>query len=860
MTSGIRKFGQREEVPDDWFGGGDDKEQQSRLSPQGELPKNEQTPKAGPGKIRRFFGWIVRPFWPSSRTRLVFLLAMMLAMPIAFDIGNQYIAENGDRYSVYLIAGAWAFLIGLMAFSLGAVAVGSLSKWERIVVLVTAVVAAALHWLYVTPDVKIFDVGYGLEHFQTQKAVGAVLLCVTTLVASAGLQRLLKNKETQLLQWSGNVRLNLIAVAIALASIFGLVGLTSSQDFALLSVFGEFNWLGLGVLFALLGVVVPVLVFNYSANTFWLLVWMPVCAGWGLAVLSLLFDYFTVDGGLMMGVAFVYGCGILVASFGTYRTLHRGVQRKAWTWPWAMVWNTPVIAIIVALLYINNQFYVPTIYQMRNGFQWELSRELNRLSQFAAVNYRWGYLDLDFTKNENQHLVSGTADPTLPYRFFSLTGINETLNLISLPTTGPQLIIRKSRVSVEQLASVSTSTLLLENTTISDPVAKAPLIGITSFHLREVTPGTLTQIIENHTDPKSILQISVEAPSLSRSDWESLGKLDPKAQIYLNLRSNRIIADARNDLTQILQRLPKENPVWLDLDRSSSNANDVQFLKSILDLVGTHLNLRWSTDVEPDSINKSEIAMMFDALFLTTGLTALELDKLYDAIHDLKPEALNEYHLLYSISDTVPPNALYLPAAGKFVFDHELASTLESISFDKSWRLGYSPGVIDVDLDEQHKGLVFAAKELYLDGVQNLKILDMFPNLEILQIAEGPMAPRRTKNLGELQLQFKNQTKLKKINVKGNLNATLLEAIGQIKTLEQLVVSQEAADSFSGVEKIQELVPKVKLTVLKRDDEAWIPQHFRDHQQRVFAELRDKYQARIKTIYAKDEKDKATTK
>jgi hypothetical protein len=859
MTSGIRKFGQREEVPDDWFGGGDDKDQQPRLPPRAELPKQGQEPPKGQGKIRRFFGWIIRPFWPSYRTRLVFLLAMMLAMPIAFDIGNQFVAQNGDRYTVYLVAGAWAFLIGLMAFTLGAVAVGSLSKWERIVVLATAVVAASLHWLYVTTGVKIFDIGYGIEQFQTQKAMGAILLCGTTLIASAGLQRLLKNRETQLLRWGGDVRINLIAVAIALASIFGIVSLTSGQDFALFNVFRQLNWLGLGVLFALLGVVVPVLVLNYSANLSWLLVWMPVCAGWGLAIVSLLFDYFSVDGGMMMGMAFTYGCGILVASFGTYRNRHGTVKRKAWSWPWAVVWNTPVIAVIVALLYINNQFYVPAIYQ-KNGFQWNMARELGRLNRFATVNYRWGHLDLDFTKNENQDLVSGTADKNLRYRMISFTGINEKLNLNALPNTALQVSFQRSQVSVEQLANLAGVPLFLENTTISESEVKAPLIGITSFYLREVTPGTLTQIIENHTDPKSILQLSVEAPNLSRSDWESLGKLDPKTPISLNLRNDRKVADASDDFGQILQRLPKEIPVWLNLYRNSSNPDDVQFFELIHDLVGTHLNLRWSTDVDPDSVNKSEIETHFDVLFLTNGFCFVELDKLYDAIHDLNSESLAEYHLLYFTSENVQPNALYLPAAGKFVFDQELASTLESISFDQSWRLGYSPGVIDVELlDEQHKGLVFAAKELYLDDFQEIKVLEMFPNLEILQIAEGPMAPWNTKSLVELQQLFKNQSTLKKIIVKGNLSSTLLEALGQNKKLEELVVAQEAADSF-GLDKIQKIVPRVKITVLKADDEAWIPQHFRDHQQRVFAELREKYQAKIKAIEVKEEKDKATTK
>ncbi|MEQ1904233.1 MAG: hypothetical protein ABL888_08625 [Pirellulaceae bacterium] len=846
MTSGIRKFGQREEVPDDWFGGGDDKDQQPRLPPSAELPRRGQEPKETQGKIRRFFGWIVRPFWPSSRTRLVFLLTIMLALPIAFDIGNQFVVQNGDRYTVYLVAGAWAFLIGLMAFTLGAVAMGSLSKWERIVVLATAAVATSLHWLYVTTGVKIFDIGYGIEQFQTQKAMGAILLCGTTLIASAGLQRLLKNRETQLLRWGGDVRMNLIAVAIALASIFGIVSLTSGQDFALIDVFRQLNWLGLGVLFALLGVVVPVLVLNYSANLFWMSVWMPVCAGWGLAVLSLLFDYFSVDGGMMMGMAFTYGCGILVASFGTYRNRHQAVRRKAWSWPWAVVWNTPVIAVIVVLLYINNQFYVPAIYQ-KNGFQWDMARELGRLNQFATVNYRWGHLDLDFTKNENQELVSGNADTSLGYPMVSFSGINEKLNLNALPNTAAQVAFRRSQVSVEQLASLTAASLLLENATVVHSPFIGSLIGIKRFYLQGVTPGTLSRIIENHADPKGILLINVMGQNLSRGDWESLAKLDPKAQIYLSLRSNQKVADASDDFTQILQRLPKENPVWLDLHRSSSNANDVQFLELILDLVGTHLNLRWSTDEEPDSIDKSEIAMMFDALFLTNRSTALELDKLYDAIHDLNPEVLSEYHLLYSKSDSVQPNALYLPAAGKFVFDQVLASTLESISFEKSWRLGYFTGVIDVDLDEQLKGLVFAAKELYLDGSQKINVLEMFPNLEILQIAESPMAPWRMKSLVELQLQFKNQTKLKKIIVKSSLNATLLEALGQITTLEELVVSKEAVDSY-GLDKIQELVPKVKITVLKANDDAWIPQHFRDHQQRVFANLREKYRKKIEML------------
>jgi hypothetical protein len=251
--------------------------------------------------------------------------------------------------------------------------------------------------------------------------------------------------------------------------------------------------------------------------------------------------------------------------------------------------------------------------------------------------------------------------------------------------------------------------------------------------------------------------------------------------------------------------------------------------------------------------------LQFDVLFLTTGITTIEPEKLYDAIHELKPEDLSKNHLLYSTTETAHQNALYFPGAGKFFFNQQLASTLESISFDKSWRLLTTPSYFFFTVDERDKSLVFVAKELYLDYGQDLKVLERFPNLEILQISESQMAPWSTQTLVELQLQFKNQTKLKKIIIKGVLNSTLIEALGQNKLLEELVVSQEAADSF-GLENIQSLLPNVKITVLKADDEAWIPQHFRDHQQRVFAELREKYQAKIKAIEVKEEKDKATTK
>ncbi len=845
MTSESRKLGQREEVPDDWFSKVDARAQTTVSEKQRAIA--EAPPKLPSGfreAARRFRALVI----PSAFSRLVFTLSLIIVLPVAFDFVDQLIQNFGYKIEQFFGVASWAFLFGFLTFSLGATACGKFATWERVSVFATAALAAVMPLTYVTPRATHASIREGVLGFRSEKAAVLVFFSVASVLVIAGITYALRSREQKILSFFANGRNNLFAGLGVLVFLLAALQFSDVISSAAVVLHTKWHWWIPTTLFGLLAIVFPIISVSYSKNIFWLFLWAAMAVLWSFVIFN--FGNHETLGYQRHILALTVGftAGMLIAIFGTFRNRHLNLEDKSRSWQWALIWSFPLWVACVAMLFASHHFFIPAIYKERVGFQWEVASELGRISKFAEVDLENGRLTLDFTRNRDQEEVSDAPVSAIVSALLELRGVDESLNVDFLPSTNSSVQLTECNVTLNQLAKIDCSTLILEKTTVSDVSGTKLLSGPTTLIFRHVPPGTLTTVVKHLEDPLTLSSVQLFFFDLNDVDWITVCKLAESTPVRLHVQIAERPTLNSERISEVMHELPASNQLSIFANFAGGSERTENYWQLVQLFSGANVEICTNHVL---TIESGDELSYFDLLFLNRG-RLVDYSGIAEMTYEKQSaELLRKKHLVYSSLEVGEIDSMYLP---QLVWSDpeffELATEMRCLSFDEQWRLGTGTGIKSEPIHNLADNIVFAAEELYLgEELVVLPYLNRFPNLEVLQI-RWPLGAVSADALNQLGEGIETSPKLKKFIWEGGVYTRVLESLQKCAPLEELVLLDTDVTNF-GLDNIRSYLPNTKITVVNRDQSGpncLVPRHFLDHHDRVIEKIRAKATAKIKQL------------
>ncbi|MBX3418785.1 MAG: hypothetical protein KF851_14360 [Pirellulaceae bacterium] len=850
MNTKIPSFGSaRKEVPDDWFGG-EPEGDSSGTGSQERKPvhvKNDP-PRKSVSRLARFIGLFI----PAPPIRLLILLSVILFLPIASEIANQIFLIKGlERWVEDGLLAQFGFAVGLIGFAFGGIFFNRLSVIERVLVILAVVGAGALSQFYKTPS--RFDF-YSITGDRTDEWVGFGLYCVVTLVACVVAATMLKRQRQTLTNWGSKLMPNFgIAVMLMYLSQYAVRYLLADQRVPEVDFF-DLGWRAVGPLFALVVMFPTIFILSHVRGFFGKLGWSVALTGWGLVFGAFLFSsiyrevvqYLTWGGPYALGIA-ISQFGIAKSGEPESRTSTKGI-----VWSGFVVYLVPLWAIMLAAIVINHYFYIPRVYNSELGFRWMVAAELKKLESYGTLEFREfgtpskpiSHLEVKFADRADLRKVPQISDEVLMLNGLRLAGVTPDLEISRLPKSGTYGVhIDQSKVSVKQLAELSATILFLNNVDLVDDGQTVGKIGTRQFTLKRISENTLAKILRNHEDLTTITWLLVHIEDLGKEDWEAiLDNPDLRIQVHV-ADTEKGFWFMSDEASEIRKRLTTHEGLRIQMGQPFPK-REVLF-DFLHEIARSGIAIDMSTYAQPRYENKQKELEFCVDFYLLFGFTVRSWTIEWPEEVDYESQDLRDLNLLYT--DPQNREVLWLPFTQQnWKIDAKIAQQLEVLSLDPGWS--------GADFWVPRRRLLNAwfnseanfpnLKELYLPslsdtiGVFTCTFLQMFPNLEFLQIdLQGSNSKTEVQELcGELP-QLK---KLKRMVVIGSVPDNLMEVIVSMPAIEEVVIY--GTDSIpEGEDVFNEIRNNVKLTYYRSEADIPIPEHFKEHHQRVREKLIEKF-------------------
>jgi hypothetical protein len=872
----------RLEINDDWFA--DDRVEDKA----GQLPKESWREFRG---LAGWFGKLIEGFLaffaPPGWARWWMLLGALLLAPVVIDVSQQFFAMSSHRYRIPtrdLVL--WTFWLGLLTYTCGGIVLGRIGGRERLILAIAVAISLLLPLVYQTSAA----IGYEPPDDFWKKWWVIATMSGTTLVGCFGVYLFLRFCRRKF-EWAGWAFSEKVWLVVSFLGIgIGTLVIIYPFDnhyFSFASWFRSWPQSKLSIFAALVGIVSLACLVVAQRTPVRAILATCSAAGWALLVAVL-----CLYGSSFHGVQFFvlgtcgFWLGLSIAGMGCFRNGQSESVETRFSTLKGAVWLTPFWFGLVGLLIVNHFFSVRYLVDYKLSWQWNLSREIQKLSRCANGDYLPSrFITLFMREGVPQKQCVLSTD--LNVQNVNLHGLDSEFDLISF--TEPLKSLRSLAISDsvlvgEQLSGLAVDRLHLTNVTMRPTASLNSPISVSRISLSNMPTGSASEVL-THVDPTSIIDIYLENCRLDADDWRRLCALAETASVVVwpndfgeALKDPEVVAG--------FQGLSPANFLNLLFENTEYSAVSGPI---IAELAGSHLKVHFyeepdaNADNQPTALNflKENPELFWDLFF--SMRRGVEFPRQYLPV-DFKVTIDREYaikhHLMYYQDED--SSVLALDWREWFSqISEELAGELEVLCLNGEWQFPergspVSP-YVNVPFFVNTHFMPFVKfpklKELYLpdllgsisaEQVARIKaqnsisediggqfgILALCPNLEVLSL-RIPNAGFDTKGLaGRLSvLQNLRTLFLYGDPTKLDLNALLANTnIEELVLVDEQDVFVDERDKRLQTAKLKELISKgLQLRIVDPDDPSLVPEHYQQHRERVFELLREKYREKLKT-------------